>query len=281
MRRSPEAFAPCLMRLADRGDDGSRFGMIDLAIHPLTWGWALMLFAGVRAGRKRDRAGAWVAFGAAALLTVFGGTPLPHYLLTALERPYASAALTPPTGVDALVMLGGCHSASPFEPHGLDASDAFDRALATLHWARAGVTTNLAIGGGQSLKGAGQPSDGEALERFLRPLVPAGCSVVALPPSLTTRDECRHFLALATDRRWHRIALVTSAVHLRRAERLFRSAGFEVVPVACDFTGLAGVDQVRLWSVVPRASTLEATHTALHEIVGGWWYALRSPPRVP
>ena len=66
MRRSPEAFAPCLMRLADRGDDGSRFGMIDLAIHPLTWGWALMLFAGVRAGRKRDRAGAWVAFGAAA-----------------------------------------------------------------------------------------------------------------------------------------------------------------------------------------------------------------------
>lgn len=68
-----------------------------------------------------------------------------------------------------------------------------------------------------------------------------------------------------------RIILVTQAVHMRRALRVFEHAGFEVVPAATDYA----VPSISLYAVKPRAEALYDSYLALHELIGGWWYRLR------
>ena len=66
-----------------------------------------------------------------------------------------------------------------------------------------------------------------------------------------------------------RIVLVTSAMHMRRAQTAFVSAGFDVCPLAGDVRRLPS----RLpWALVPRTIGLDRTEAALHEWVGLAWY---------
>lgn len=66
-----------------------------------------------------------------------------------------------------------------------------------------------------------------------------------------------------------RIVLVTSAMHMPRAQAAFASAGFDVCPLAGDVRRLPS----RLpWALVPRTVGLERTEAALHEWVGLGYY---------
>ncbi len=70
-----------------------------------------------------------------------------------------------------------------------------------------------------------------------------------------------------------RIILVTSAYHMKRAERVFAKQGFSVVPAPA---GFMGDDQgLSVYSLIPRAVNLLVVDAALHEYVGLVWYALR------
>jgi uncharacterized SAM-binding protein YcdF (DUF218 family) len=71
-----------------------------------------------------------------------------------------------------------------------------------------------------------------------------------------------------------RIGLVTSAYHLKRAEREFRVYFANVVPIPSDFlvsspTGMRAVD------FVPNAGSLFKSAAALHEMAGNLWYRLK------
>ena len=66
-----------------------------------------------------------------------------------------------------------------------------------------------------------------------------------------------------------RVVLVTSLIHMPRAQEAFASAGFEVCPLGTDVRRLPS----RLpWALVPRTSALANTEVALHEWVGLAYY---------
>lgn len=70
-----------------------------------------------------------------------------------------------------------------------------------------------------------------------------------------------------------RIALVTSLIHMPRAQHAFASAGFDICPLGTDSRRLPS----RLpWALMPRASALANTQVALHEWVGLAYYRWRS-----
>lgn len=69
-----------------------------------------------------------------------------------------------------------------------------------------------------------------------------------------------------------RILLVTDAIHMRRAEQIFRRTGLEVVPAP---TGFKKRGPVTIASFIPSAHALEDSHYALHEWIGIVWYRLR------
>ena len=68
----------------------------------------------------------------------------------------------------------------------------------------------------------------------------------------------------------HKILLVTSAFHMRRAEGVFAAQGLEVIPAPTDFQRLVGVST--LPGGTPTVSNLWRSTYALHELLGYWVY---------
>jgi len=68
-----------------------------------------------------------------------------------------------------------------------------------------------------------------------------------------------------------RIILITHAFHMRRSERLFRAAGFSVIPAPTIFN----VPRREFpGSFLPRQSALQNSYYAFYELLGAVWYAL-------
>ena len=69
------------------------------------------------------------------------------------------------------------------------------------------------------------------------------------------------------------ITLVTSAFHMRRAQRLFKEQGFIVNPTPVDFR--ARRDEMTLLDAIPSADGLSTTSSALREFIGRTYYRMR------
>lgn len=87
----------------------------------------------------------------------------------------------------------------------------------------------------------------------------------------TTRQNARRTAALLSERGIGRIALVTHAWHMPRAEREFEVAGVAVLPAP---TGFHVPPHAWLHGLVPRGSALRDSCWAIHEYAGRLWYRL-------
>ena len=90
-----------------------------------------------------------------------------------------------------------------------------------------------------------------------------------------TRDEAVNAAALAEQHGWKKIALVTSAWHMRRSKALFEQAGLEVVPVGADFPGTYALEHHWTFYPVPWYSGFRMAACYMHEQVGWVYYKLR------
>jgi uncharacterized SAM-binding protein YcdF (DUF218 family) len=100
-------------------------------------------------------------------------------------------------------------------------------------------------------------------------------AIIPLGANEDTHDEALKVHALATERGWHRVLLVTSANHMRRASAVFRSQGLEVVPVPCNFLTTIGTAPPPPGVCVPRAEGFAKVSVWLHEEIGWWTYRRR------
>lgn len=70
-----------------------------------------------------------------------------------------------------------------------------------------------------------------------------------------------------------RIYLVTHAWHMPRTVLSFQRAGFQVVPAPTAYTTRYQTDVL---AFIPNAKALRASRTFLHELIGLFWYQLKS-----
>jgi uncharacterized SAM-binding protein YcdF (DUF218 family) len=91
---------------------------------------------------------------------------------------------------------------------------------------------------------------------------------------LNTHDEAIAFRKLKENQGWKKVLLVTSALHMRRSEALFRKQGIDVVPVAADFEAY-GVPPESGFSPFPREHRFVLLSRYLHEKIGCWVYRWR------
>lgn len=68
------------------------------------------------------------------------------------------------------------------------------------------------------------------------------------------------------------ILLVTDAMHMPRAQMIFRQAGLQVVPAPTNFSAYRELGPI---DFVPNAKALQMSHFAMHEWIGLAWYRLR------
>ena len=253
-----------------------------LLIQPIGFVWGCLLVLTVLLWRKGERLFALGAAALAIFITLVGSTSLPLMLVGTLERPYVAVRVRELPRADAVVLLGGGSEPSPRELAGFRLTRAADRIMTAIELMRLEKAPVLVLGG------AGAEVDGEVqLEAQLvkqwlvgwnlPALSRAGqaCEIIALARCYDTHDEALRVRALATDRRWERILLVTSASHMARAEATFRTAGLDVIPAPCNFhTGLGSRKDRRVFSI-PRLGGFDLLTTWLHEQVGWQMYRWR------
>jgi uncharacterized SAM-binding protein YcdF (DUF218 family) len=151
---------------------------------------------------------------AALFLCVF--TPLPNALCR------IETAAGAPRPAEAIVVLG-----SDMTREGMLTASSLRRALEGIRLYRQGLAPWLVFLGPRNAAGHSQSEARAALA--LESGIPAS-AILTGEGMWTTRDEASGVKGLLAPKRIRTILLVTGALHMGRARRLFERAGFEVIP---------------------------------------------------
>jgi uncharacterized SAM-binding protein YcdF (DUF218 family) len=166
---------------------------------------------------------------------------------------------------DAVLVLGGGVGQHPNGQVTL--GDSGDRLALAARLYHTGRTPLLVTTG--PLFPVGEPPTGSIprlTARVWRELGVPDQAMVLVEGPTATREEVAALTDLVRERGWGRVGLVTSARHLRRAARLCRRAGLEVVPLPADFA--VTVSPARPASLVPSGEGMADIQGACWELVG-------------
>ena len=233
---------------------------------PLGTSLFLILLGIALAWRGRNRV-AWTSVSIGWLWLVFWSLPLASNGLVGLiegEFPYQPLSSVP--SAPAMVVLGGgIHPprSAQFPPNLESSADRVWYAAKLWH---AGKSPLLVLSGGGDPRTSAL-SEAEAMREFLADLGVPDSALLLETRSRTTRENAIYTAELLKQRGLQRVLLVTSALHMPRAKKLFESQGIEVEAVPTDHEARP----LSLWQwVLPDAGALENSGRAIKEFVGGW-----------
>jgi uncharacterized SAM-binding protein YcdF (DUF218 family) len=229
-------------------------GLVFLAL------WATAL---VHAHRRAPLAAA--ASGLTLLLYMAAGNVwLGAALVAPLEAPYVQTDPLNAAPFDAVFVLGGGTS---IDPQGrVYLTRAGDRVALGARLYHAGRTPIL-VASGSSPPGTEHPRDAatESAEMWVGLGVPSD-AIVKLPAPTNTSEELRAYAALATERGWQRVGLVSSAWHLPRVMRNAERVGLDATPLAADRRGIA--TWAGFETLVPTGAGFDLVHRGVWERLG-------------
>lgn len=235
-------------------------------------GIIVLLIAGLVVYRRRARVATALIGIATLALCALSVSPVAYLLLAPLER---TAALndTNPRLADrqAIVILGGGRRTHAPEYGGETVSPR------TLERLRYGARLHRQLGlpiavTGGVVSGPGLP-EAQLMARTLRDDFAVPVRWVESHSRTTQQNAALSRTLLAQDD-VVRIVLVSHAVHLPRAERVFVEQGFDVLLAPTAFNTGTG-DQMTLLDWIPSSGALAQSWYALHEHLGRLWYWLR------
>jgi uncharacterized SAM-binding protein YcdF (DUF218 family) len=208
----------------------------------------------------------WPVFLGIGVLAVAGCPVVANGLLMTLEDRYRDAGRGLDQ-LDAVYVLGGyseSYQTEELEPQWNEAGDRLELGLRMVLEGRAGVLV-LSAGGAEGILTEGARAKAIALRRGLREE-----QVVVTSAVNNTADEAQRIAALMGERGWRRVALVTSAFHMRRALMQMAVAGVDLMPAPTDFHAVEG--GWRLQDLVPQGDALRWSEKALREWIGMGFY---------
>ena len=236
--------------------------LLPMALLPL--GFSLILLVVGLVARWR-----WPVITAALLLWVFSLGLVSQSLWRWLEAPWQRRSALEAPHADAIVVLScGRHPAPG--PARLSEWHDPDRFLAGLDLFRAGKAPLLLFTGGSSPFSPGQRPEGQ---HYLKEAAMLGVPAAAMASTPTVRNTADEALAIRRllPARQSRVLLVTSAFHMRRAQRLFERQGMQVLPFPVDFHA-RGRWAGQFWrdpnQWLPSAASLDNSSRALRELLG-------------
>ena len=236
--------------------------LLPLLVLPLGLALLLLLLGLVRHRR-------WPIGLASLLLWLFSTGLVSQMLWRLVERPWQRQSAAAAPMADAIVVLSGGRHAAPGADRISEWHDP-DRFLAGVELYRAGRAPRLMFTGGQNPFQAGLAPEGELYRREAAALGVPLAAISSTAPVRNTAEEATAIRTLLLDSP-ARVLLVTSAFHMRRAQRLFERQGITVLPFPVDFQGRASWGGSALrdpWMWLPRSRGLDESSRALRELLG-------------
>lgn len=230
----------------------------------------LVALAGLALRRRLPRTGQLLCRGALALLLIISTRFAANLMMAPLETtpPLSTGAAR---GAQAIVVLtAGVVPRAP-EYGGDDAPDSL--ALARMRYAakvRHDTGLPLLVTGGRVDAGQAQ-SLAAGMAAGLRNEFRTEVKWIE-ETSTNTAENAANSAAILLPAGARRIVLVTHAMHMERAARVFRRAGFDVVPAPTMYYSRIPFSPFQL---LPSASGLAASYYAIYEWIGLAWYRVR------
>lgn len=252
--------------------------LLPLFIYPLGLACLLLVIALLTLW-KQPRTASLCIIVALGLLLIGGNSWVATQMVRSLEEQYVPTAL--PT-VDAIVVLGGAvRPQFPPRPW-IDVAEAGDRPIHGAQLYKQGKAPLVILSGGRIEWQGGGPPESADMAKLVEALgVPAN-AIVQDPTSLNTYENAVNVKQILQARGLNRVLLVTSAMHMPRALRVFYRQGIEALPAPTDF--LVSEQEIRepnttwqarLLSWPPEAENLYRLTRALKEYIGIGFYKLR------
>ena len=247
--------------------------LASLLVYPLGIFFLLGIVAIAMAGFRVWR-GALAVF-TVALLWLWGWSmPVTSdHLRASLEAPYPKLTAEDVPMADAIVILGGAFSHDIAWPYP-SAGGAIDRYWHGARLYHAGRAPRVVLSGGSNPARPETLTEAQSGAIFLADMGVPETALLLDNASRTTYDHVRNLADMLEADGLKRLLVVTSATHMRRAEAVFRRAGFEIEPVVTGFTVRSGPTG-GLRHYLPSVGALSGSTQALHEYIGYWFYRLR------
>lgn len=241
--------------------------LIELS-QPLTLAWLLLTLWLVIALVRR-RHGTRLLRLAWLILSLPICTPLPSWFLAQLENRHPAVRLEDLPKADFIVCLGGGMEPGQREPTGIHLTvGGADRLTTALALAVRRQAPALVLGGGGSRRGGKTIAQADAIAAELTRIAPLPVETLSLGLCADTHDEAVKAAALAQQRGWKKVLLVTSASHMPRAAATFAKTGLQVVAVPCSYeSSFNRSDEIR-WFHLPHTGGLSLYSAWLHEVLG-------------
>ena len=240
--------------------------ILPLFLLPLGFSLILLFFTSLFRTR-------WSLFIATFILWFFSLGLVSQGLWRFLESPWHRRPASDAMQADAIVVLSGSLHPAP-GPSRLTEWHDPDRFIAGLNLFRAGKAPRLIFTGGISPFLPGQRPEG--LD-YLNEAVSLGIPIASIsltPPVVNTAEEAFAVSRLLSPPHT-RVLLVTSAFHMRRAQRLFQRHGFRVLPFPVDFQSRgrwAGSSWRDPSYWIPSSNALNNSSRAIRELLGRFFY---------
>ncbi len=232
----------------------------------------LLVASGLVLGRRR--LGRGMAAAGVAAIFLWGSDPFTVFFAGTLERRYGTGAL-PDTDVDAIVVLGG--NTYPPDATQAEVLPGYSTYLRCHHAALLYRTWKarpvVATGGPVSSRGKSYEAT-EPMRRILESEGVPAARIWVENRARNTMENAAYTAELLRRKGLSRVALVTDAIHMPRAQTAFERQGLSVVPAPCSFQSARFEGGWREY-LIPREQSMLTNQEALHEWLGRAWYAVK------
>jgi uncharacterized SAM-binding protein YcdF (DUF218 family) len=253
--------------------------LLPIFIYPLGLAIILMVLAfGFKSKLRLQRASLLLAL---CILWVAGNAWVSASLTRSLEWQYLPPNELPQAEV--LVVLGGGLAPEQYPRSTVEVSGAGDRVIYAAWLYHQGVAAHILVSGGTIPWLAERTTPAEDMTQLLMMLGVPEDAVWQEDQSQNTYENALYSRQFLDSKDIDRILLVTSAMHMPRAVRLFEYQGLEVVPLPTDYS-VTEKSWQHLWepdianqiiNFFPNVNNLQDTTVALKEYLGLLVYRLQ------
>lgn len=219
-------------------------------------------------GKKKS--GALVLF--LSIILLYGASifPVANYLCYYLEKDYIKNQSDARQNIDVLVVLGGNTNDINSLNNTFPTEATSTRLLSAIEvYNKRGAKYFVCMG-----KGSGKITEAEVMGRLAEKLGIPKEKIRMESKSINTWD-CAVELNKMLSNKNISIGIVTSASHLKRAQKEFKKYFNNVVPFPANYYYASSAENIFV-KYAPQTSSLSKTSLALKEIVGQLWYGLKS-----
>lgn len=230
----------------------------------------LVCFLGLTLRRRWPRCGLSLSIGALSVLLVFCTKAGALLFVTGLENKTPILDMHSIGQAQAIVVLGGGRLESAPEYGGVDSPSYVT--LARLRYAaKLHRETGLPLLVSGGIPEGGGESEATVMARTLTEEFATPVKWLEDASDNTAQNAAFSYTILSYQKVKH-ILLVTDAIHMPRAQMIFKQSGFVVIPAPTVFFSRS---RLSLLDFIPSGEGLRRSYYALHEWIGVAWYQLR------